>query len=98
MLEQAMDLAADSPAEDRGYILERTAAAVRSMDAVEWIASYLDEPSLAQAACRALVELAHHRSLRQPNKDRFDTILNRVATTTTDPAIADRARRYGLGL
>ena len=98
MLEQAMDLAADGPAEDRGYILERTAAAVRSMDAVEWIASYLDEPSLAQAACRALVELAHHRSLRQPNKDRFDTILNRVATTTTDPAIADRARRYALGL
>ncbi len=98
MLEQAMDLAADGPAEDRGYILERTAAAVRSMDAVEWIASYLDEPSLAQAACRALVELAHHRSLRQPNKDRFDTILNRVAMTTTDPAIADRARRYALGL
>lgn len=98
LLQEAMRLAAAGPADDRGYILERTAAAVRTMEAVEWIAGFLDDPAVAQAACRALVELAHHRFLRQPNKSRFDPILDRVAATSTDPAVADRARRYKLGL
>jgi hypothetical protein len=44
------------------------------------------------------VALAHHRGLRQPNADRFDPILDRVAEVTTDPALADRARRYKAGL
>ena len=98
LLQGAMQLAAAGPADDRGYILERTAAAVRSMEAVEWIAANLDDPAVAQAACRAVLELAHHRYLRQPNKDRFDPILDRVATVATDPALADRARRYKMGL
>ncbi len=98
LLQDAMVLAATGPADDRMYVLERTAAAVRSMEAVEWIAGFLDDPSVAQAACRALVELAHHRFLRQPNKSRFDPILDRVAATSTDPTVADRARRYKLGL
>jgi HEAT repeat protein len=98
LLQGAMQLAAAGPADDRGYILERTAAAVRSMEAVEWVAGHLDDPAVAQAACRAVLELAHHRYLRQPNKDRFDPILDRVAAVATDPALADRARRYKMGL
>lgn len=98
LLRDAMELAATVPADDRGYILERTAAAVRTMEAVEWISGFLDEPAVAQAACRALVDLAHHRFLRQPNKSRFDPLLDRVAATSTDPVVADRARRYKLGL
>jgi hypothetical protein len=101
-LQQAMKLAAAADPEDRAFVLERTAAVVRTMPAVEWIAGYLDaaehgaaEP---QAACRALVALAHHRGLRQPNAARFDPILDRVADVTTDPALADRARRYKAGL
>lgn len=98
LLRDAMTLAADGPPEERGFILERTAAAERSLAALDWIAGYLDDPSVAQAACRAVLELAHHRYLRQPNKDRFDPILDRVASIATDPAVADRARRYKLGL
>jgi HEAT repeat protein len=101
-LKQAMTLSAAGDPDDRAFVLERTAAVVRSMPAVEWIAGYLDagdrtaaEP---QAACRALVALAHHRGLRQPNANRFDAILDRVAEITTDPALADRARRYKAGL
>jgi hypothetical protein len=101
-LQSAMTLAAAGEPGDRAYVLERTAAAVRSMPAVEWIAGYLDaaDPTAAelQAACRALVALAHHRGLRQPNADRFDALLDRVAEITTDPALADRARRYKAGL
>ncbi|MCE9631291.1 MAG: hypothetical protein K8S94_11345 [Planctomycetia bacterium] len=98
MLEGAMALAADGPTEDRGFILERTAAAVRTMDAVEWLAGYLDDPSTAQAACRGLVGLAHHKDLRRPNLERFRTLLDRVATLAEDPAVANRAQRYRLGL
>lgn len=98
LLQAAMALAADGPAGDREYVLERTAAAVRSMDAVEWIAAYLDDPSVAQAACRAIVTLAHHRTLRQPNSKRFGELLDRVADVTTDPVMAVRAKRYTLGL
>jgi hypothetical protein len=67
-----------------------------------WIAGYLDggDPAAAepQAACRALVTLAHHRGLRQPNAERFDVILDRVAAVTRDPALADQAARYKAGL
>lgn len=101
-LQSAMTLAAAGEPGDRAYVLERTAAAVRSMPAVEWIAGYLDaaDPTAAepQAACRAVVALAHHRGLRQPNAERFDALLDRVATISTDPALADRARRYKAGL
>jgi HEAT repeat protein len=98
LLRAAMVAAADSSADDRGYILERTAAAVRSMDAVEWIAGHLDDPAVRQSACRAIVTLAHHRTLRQPNRQRFEELLGRVRELADDPAIAIRAERYTLGL
>jgi hypothetical protein len=68
------------------------------MEAVEWIAQYLDRPELAQAACASLVDLAHHRFLRQPNLDRFRPILERVSQISEDADVVGRARRYQLGL
>jgi len=47
-----MALAADGPAGDREYVLERTAAAVRSMDAVKWIADVTTDPVMAVRAKR----------------------------------------------
>ncbi|MDZ7617829.1 MAG: hypothetical protein U1E05_12550, partial [Patescibacteria group bacterium] len=95
LLQEAMRLAGND--EDRQLVLER-AGNVRTMDAVNWIAPYLDDPKLAQAASRALVELAHHRFLRHPNMDRFGPLLKRIAKISTDPAIAERAARYEQGL
>lgn len=95
MLQEAMRLAEHD--EDRGLVLER-AGNVRTMEAVEWIASYLDNSALAQAACGGLVELAHHRFLRQPNMDRFRPILKRVAAIADDSSVAERAARYEQGL
>jgi HEAT repeat protein len=95
LLQEAMRLAEND--EDRQLVLER-AGNVRTMDAVNWIAPYLDDPKLAQAACRALVELAHHRFLRHPNMDRFSPLLKRIAKISTDPAIVERAARYEQGL
>ncbi len=95
MLQEAMKLA-ENPAEQR-WVLTR-ASTVRSMDAVAWIAEYLDDPELGQAACRAIVELAHHRFLRHPNMDRFGPLLEKVSHISKDSSVVQRANKYRLGL
>ena len=95
MLQQAMKQAADS--EDKQWVLAR-ASTVRTIDAVAWVAGYLDNPELAQAACESIVELAHHRFLRHPNMDRFGPLLEKVSRLSSDPAVAERAKKYRLGL
>lgn len=95
MLQNAMKLAKAS--DDQRLIVER-AGTVRTMESVEWVAPFLDDPALAQAACVALVELAHHRFLRHPNMNRFGPILEKVSRTAKDPQIVERAKRYRLGL
>ncbi|NUQ63828.1 MAG: hypothetical protein HUU20_15230 [Pirellulales bacterium] len=95
MLQDAMGLARNP--EDTQLILER-ASTVRTMESVLWIASYLDNPAASQAACLAIVELAHHRFLRHPNMDQFGPILDKVGKIARDPAVVERARRYRLGL
>lgn len=95
MLQRAMKAA--NSVEDQQWILGR-ASTVRTMEAVMWIASYMDDPNVNQAACRAVVELAHHRFLRHPNMDRFGPLLDKAARTCRDPGIVERARKYQLGL
>ena len=95
MLQKAMKLAKN--AEDQQWVLSR-ASTVRTMDTVAWIAEYLDDPNLGQAACQAIVELAHHRFLRHPNMDRFGPLLEKVSRTSKDPSVVERAKKYRLGL
>ncbi|HID24591.1 MAG TPA: hypothetical protein EYP14_19635 [Planctomycetaceae bacterium] len=95
MLQRAFRLA--TVPEDKRLVLRR-AAAVRTMESVEWLASFLDDPELAPAACESIVELAHHRFLRQPNIDRFRPILEKVIRTSQDPVVIERAKRAKLGL
>lgn len=95
MLKKAM-AAAKAP-EDRQLILNR-ASNIRTIETVEWLAGYLDDPQVNQAACRALVELAHHRFLRQPNMNRFGPLLEKVKRTAKDPALVERAEKYRLGM
>jgi len=94
MLRKIMSQARET--EDRALIISR-AATVRTMDCVRWLATYLNDPALAQSACAALVELAHHRDLRNQNMDEFRPILDRVIKTSQDAAVIDRAQRYRLG-
>jgi hypothetical protein len=82
---------------DKRLVLER-ATTIRTLDAVNWIAPYLDDSELQQAACRAIVELAHHRFLRHPNMNVFGPLLEKAERVSDDPAIVERARRYRLGL
>ncbi len=67
---------------------------IRSPETLQYVLPYLDKPANAQAACEAIVEMAHHRGLREPNKPAFDAALDRVMATSKDPIVVDRAQRY----
>ena len=95
MLKQAMQLADSS--ENKRLALSR-ASSVRTLDTVDWAASYLDDPDLAQTACQVIVELAHHRFLRQPNKTHFEPILQKVEATAKDKSIVELAEKARLGM
>jgi len=87
------DAARDST-DNRNLALSR-ASSVRTLETVDWAAGYLDDPDLAQTACRVIVELAHHRFLRQPNKAHFEPILRKVEATANDKALWNVPKKPG---
>ena len=95
LLKKAMS-AADADA-DRQWCLSRVAT-VRIIESVDWATSFLDDPVLTQTACSVIVELAHHRFLREPNKAKFDPLLLKVEQTAKDKDIAERAKKARLGM
>ena len=94
LLKKVMTLAASD--EQRNYVLDR-AKAIRTMDSVRFVLSYMDKPELAQRACATVVELAHYRELRDPNKAEFDKALDKVIGICKDPTLVDYAKRYQRG-
>jgi len=95
MLKRAMDIAKDDAG--RQWCLSR-AAAIRTMETVDWAVSFLDDSVLSQTACAVIVELAHHRFLREPNKVTFEPILLKIEKTAKDKDIAERAKKSRLGM
>ena len=79
--------------QERDLILDR-AKAIRTIESLRFVAPYLDSESLKQRACRTIVDLAHHRGLRQPNQEEFNKALSRVIEITSDRRTAERARNY----
>jgi HEAT repeat protein len=79
--------------EDQNKLLRRIQN-IRAVETLAYAVTYLDKPANAQAACEAIVEMAHHRGLREPNKPVFDAALDRVIATSKDPVVIDRAQRY----
>lgn len=81
---------------DRKLVLQR-AKSIRTMATLHYVARFLDDPKFEQQACETIVELAHHRGLREPNKAEFDPLLDRVIATSKDAVVVDRAQRYKKG-
>lgn len=81
---------------ERHLALQR-AAAIRIPETLRFLVPYLDQPAYAQQASQAIVELAHHRTLRDPNKAEFDQALDKVIATSKDATVIDRADRYKKG-
>jgi hypothetical protein len=94
LLKKAMSMATED--EDRNYVLKR-AKAIRTIETLRFIAPYLNQPEFAQEACATVVELAHHRELREPNKAEFHQALDLVIRTSKDPSIVRRAQLYKQG-
>jgi HEAT repeat protein len=82
--------------EDRRRVLER-ANAIRTVETLRFVVPYLDDPNLAEPACLSVVELAHHRTLRDANKDEFTKALDKVLGTTKNEELVERAERYKQG-
>ena len=82
--------------EDRRRVLER-ANAIRTIDTLRFVIPYLDDPTLAEPACLSVVELAHHRNIRDANKDEFTRALDKVLGTTKNAELIERAERYKQG-
>jgi HEAT repeat protein len=94
LLKKAMSLATND--EDRNLAIQR-AKAIRTMESLHFVLPYLDKPENAQEACATIVELAHHRELREPNKAEFDKALDAVIRLSKDADLIDRAKRYKKG-
>jgi len=91
VMKKAMELA--SRDDERKAILEGLGN-IRHIDTLHFVVPYLDQPAFAQAACKGIVELAHSRMLREPNKAEFAKVLDRVIATTKDKGLAERAKGY----
>ncbi len=69
-------------------------SAVRHVQTLRWLVTLLDKDVVAQEACGSIVDLAHHRYLRNPNRDEFVKALKRVIEVSKDDETVNRAKRY----
>jgi len=94
LLAKALTLCTNT--DEQNLILKR-ASAIRAIETLRFVLPYLDQAPFARQAAETVVELAHHRGLREPNKAEFDEALDRVIKTSTDATVIDRAQRYKRG-
>ncbi|MHB8865592.1 MAG: HEAT repeat domain-containing protein [Pirellulaceae bacterium] len=81
---------------ERNLVLQR-AQAIRSVETLRFLLPYVDQPPYAPQACQSVVELAHHRGLRDANKAEFEQALDKVIRISQDTVLIDRANRYKRG-
>ena len=81
---------------ERKLVIQR-AQAIRIPETLRFLLPYLDQPDFAQEACLSIVELAHHRALRDAHQAEFHAALDRVMEVAQDEVVIDRARRYKEG-
>jgi HEAT repeat protein len=94
LLQQALALCTRNA--ERNLVLQR-ASAIRIVETLRFLTPYLDQPAYAPQACESVVELAHHRNVREPNKAEFERALDTVIQTSKDATVIDRANRYKKG-
>jgi HEAT repeat protein len=93
-MKQAMSIAKSD--EERSLVINRCRASY-AIESLRFVLPYLDQPEFVQVACETIVELAHHRELREPNESEFDPALDRVIQLSKDEVVVDRAGRYKRG-
>lgn len=81
---------------DRNQVLRR-ARSILIPETLRFVLPYIDQPVFTHQVCETVVELAHHRTLRDANKVEFHQALDKVIAVTKDEVLIDRANRYKLG-
>ncbi len=79
-------------------LVTQRAAAVRDVATLDWLVALLDDEVTAQASCRSIVELSHHRYLRNPNREKFNAALKKVIAICKNPKTVSRAKGYLQGV
>jgi hypothetical protein len=82
--------------EEQALVINRARTAY-DVDTLRFVLPFVDQPPFAKVACETIVELAHHREIRDPNKAEFDKALDEVIKISKDPTVIDRAERYKKG-
>jgi hypothetical protein len=91
LMQTALDLCARD--EDRNYVLQRVRA-IRIPETLRFLHPYLEQPTHAEVAAESIVELAHHRTLREAAKPEFMAALDQVIATSKNATTVERATRY----
>ncbi len=94
-MKQAMEAAKSN--EEQLLVINRCPHRLRRRDVAIRSLPYVEETPLAETACETIVELAHHREIRDPNKAEFDKALDEVISISKNPEVIDRANRYKRG-
>ncbi len=82
--------------EEKTAVINRTRTAY-DVESMRFVRPFLDDPDLSQIACETIVELAHHRNVRNPHKDEFDAVLDKVIALAKNEEWIERANRYKRG-
>ena len=93
-MKQAMQLA--KTPEEQSYVINRCRTAY-SVETVRYVLPYTEQKAFSQVAAETIVEIAHHRDVRDRNKAEFDKALDQVIAVSKDPVVVDRAGRYKRG-
>jgi hypothetical protein len=93
-LKQAVQLA--KTPEEISLVINRVRNAY-DVDSLRFVLPYVDQPQFSQVACETIVEIAHHREVRDPNKAEVDKMLDQVIKISKDPVVVERANRYKRG-
>ncbi len=94
VMKKTMDLAKTAP--EHRAVLEGIGN-IRHIETLRYVVPYLDQPDYVQSACKAVVELAHSKMLREPNKAEFAKALDRVIELCKDKGLVERAKQYKEG-
>ena len=79
--------------DERNLALDR-AKAVRTVESLEFVLPHVDDAELGKRARRTVIDLAHHRGLREANREQFEPALKLVIPMLEDERQLERAKRY----
>ena len=91
LFKKGMELA--KSVEDKKFLLVRVETA-RSNEVFDFVVPYLDDDALVQEACRAIVDMANDNGFYMSNRQKIDSVLDKVIELAKDKNHVERAKRY----